>query len=301
MQEQSKRFPYLVQSRGVLPEVYDSIVNDDADMLRLTFKSEIDGAIFFPKSSWTEGRNRLLSAAAERGGNYLYYIFLDEDVSFAKGDWRTFEQTLLKFQPAVATPFYPSYGPTAQGSLLENEAQTVHSFDAMFNAFHRDVIADGFLLPYHPGFDQESWWYSNLIVILLAQRLYPGRVVQLNTTWVNNLQHGTYPQEKAWNKVIEWVDDELVRSGDRRPRALARALRRARVSIANFVGEFPRLRRVAMGAVRLLQREPRFRAVTAPQGTVTHRLAPAHYQEVLRWDAPFWAARRELLSRRRAQ
>lgn len=154
-----KKFLYLVQGKGHLPDSYSTIECEQADLLRLSWKEKIDGAIYFPDSTWTEGRNKLLEEALKRNDQYLYYIFLDDDVVFEKGDWRTFEKYLLKYQPAAATPFCLWYPPN-KDSPLELEAHTCFMFDAMFNAFHGDVVADGLVLPYYAGFDSKSWWYS---------------------------------------------------------------------------------------------------------------------------------------------
>ncbi|HYO77574.1 MAG TPA: hypothetical protein VE010_14025 [Thermoanaerobaculia bacterium] len=292
-QATTKKFLYLVQSRGALPEIYRTIESAEADLLRLTFKEQTDDAIFFPKSTWTEGRNRLLQEALARGGDYLYYIFIDEDIDFEKGGWRTFEQALDAYQPAVATPYYPRYRPS-EGSLLDREAQTVHSFDAMFNAFHRDVIHDRLLLPYYPGFDKTSWWYSNMIVIALSQVLYKRRVLQINSVWIKNTEHGEYPQEKAWDEVMRWVETEVVNAGSSRPAAsrARQVLRAARVRIANFVGEHERLNRMLMTAVRALRREPRFTVAQRAAGPVSHRLPESEYRHLLKWDSAYWRERR---------
>lgn len=62
----SKPFFYLVQGRGPLPGHYADLVSPRSDLIRLAWGEPIEGAIHFPGSTWTEGRNRLLQEALAR-------------------------------------------------------------------------------------------------------------------------------------------------------------------------------------------------------------------------------------------
>lgn len=206
----TKKFLYLVQGKGRLPDSYSTIEGEQADLIHLSWKDQIDGAIYFPNSTWTEGRNKLLEEALKRNEPYLYYIFLDDDVVFEKGDWRTFEQALLKYEPAAATPFCPWYPPN-KDSPLELEAHTCFMFDAMFNAFHRDVVTDGLVLPYYTGFDSKSWWYSQWFVIHLMNMFFPNHVLQINEVWVNNATHGAYPLSADFTEGRNWFETQVLK------------------------------------------------------------------------------------------
>lgn len=210
MHKDVKKFLYLVQGRGELPEVYSTIENAQADIIRLSWKEKIDGAIYFPNSTWTQGRNRLLEEARKRETPYLYYIFLDDDIVFEKGDWRTFEECLVKYEPAAATPFCSWYPPN-KNSLLELEAHTCFMFDAMFNAFHRDIVNDDLVLPYYTGFDHKSWWYSQWFVIHLMHAFFPKHVLQFNGVWVGNSAHGIYPQSAEFDEGHSWLEREVLK------------------------------------------------------------------------------------------
>ncbi len=197
-----KDFVYLVQSEEGLPEQYGDLESANSDCICLTWKNQAEGCIYYPSSTWTEGRNRLLLEAKQRE-QYQYYIFLDDDIVFTEGSFRLMEQYLLKYEPAVATPFY-SWHPDPR---LEFEAHTVYSFDAIFNAFHRDLITDGVVLPYYDGFDKSTWWFSQLCVIHLASILYPDHVLKFNRIVVDNATHRDYPRNQSSQFAVfeDWI------------------------------------------------------------------------------------------------
>jgi len=162
-----KPFVYMIQSESQMP--YPNLPDQHNDVILLTWKtpSNAPDSLFFPGSSWNEGRNRLLSAAVTRaaksGHNYLYYIFLDEDcrvredqalakklnVQLTGNPFRTFERYLLEWEPAVG---YTRYA--WQFFEKGQETNIGYNIDAIFNAFHRETLS--FLLPYYTGFDSES-------------------------------------------------------------------------------------------------------------------------------------------------
>lgn len=207
----SKPFLYLVQSSGKLPESYNDLQSESSDVVCLTWKEEVEGAIYFPKSTWTEGRNRLYEEAV-KDSSYLYYIFLDDDVTFAKGSWREFEAALLKYQPAVAVPYLIGYESGAAFNNLRLKTQTCYNFDAIYNAFHRDVLLDGVILPYYGGFDKECLLYSQWIVIHLALLFFPRHTLQINSVAIQNENHdAVYPNYNP-KRIRKWFRAEILQS-----------------------------------------------------------------------------------------
>ena len=67
---------YMIQSESDMP--YSDLPDEQNDIILLTWKkpSYRNGAIYYPQSTWNEGRNRLLKEAVSRSEAYLYYIFL---------------------------------------------------------------------------------------------------------------------------------------------------------------------------------------------------------------------------------
>ena len=84
------------------------------------------------------------------------------------------------------------------------DCHTVYAFDALMNAFHRDLIEDEVILPYYTGLDSQSWWFSQFFVIHLASVNYPDHVLRLGNTCVRSAQHRPYPR----NTMADWAEVE---------------------------------------------------------------------------------------------
>lgn len=67
---------------------------------------------------------------------YEYYIFMDDDAYTTS--YQAFEDLLLKWRPAVGVPGGAVHLPP--GWTRTAEALRITSFDAMLNAYHRDVV-----------------------------------------------------------------------------------------------------------------------------------------------------------------
>ena len=193
-----KRFLYLAQVEGDLPDRLRVLQSDDSDIRFVSWRtrSADPRGIFYPHSSWTEGRNRLFKEIA--GTGYEYYIFLDDDVEMHVRDgrpgngWRAFEAFLSEYEPAVGVARYMWH---LQGGVLDLSlpVQGIRFFDALVNAFHREAVHA--LLPYYDGLDRYSECYSQSILCSQAAALYPGHVLQCNGVEVVNL-HSRRPERE---------------------------------------------------------------------------------------------------------
>lgn len=200
-----KPFVYLIQSESDMP--YPDIPDERNDIILLTWKtpSNRKDAVFYPDSTWNEGRNHLLKEALARNAGYLYYIFLDgdcivkEDAELARtlnvplcgNPFRTFERYLLEWEPAVGYTRY-SWQYEEPGA----EVNLGYNFDALFNAFHREAVS--FLLPYYTGFDSESWLYSQHILNHLTAVLYNSHRIQFNVVTTRNINRKSYALRKKY-------------------------------------------------------------------------------------------------------
>ncbi len=200
-----KPFVYLIQSESDMP--YSDLPHEHNDIILLTWKepSDREDAIFYPKSTWNEGRNRLLKEALSRNAQYRYYIFLDGDcivkedaelaqalnVKLCGNPFRTFERYLLEWEPAVGYSRY-SWQYDEPGS----EVNLGYNFDALFNAFHCEAVS--FLLPYYTGFDCESWLYSQHILNHLAALLFNPHRIQFNVITTRNANRKSYARRKKY-------------------------------------------------------------------------------------------------------
>jgi hypothetical protein len=200
-----KPFIYLIQSASDMS--FPMLPDERNDILLLTWKtpSSWENSVFYPNSTWNEGRNRLLKEALARSTGYLYYIFLDgdcivkEDADLARAlnvplcgnPFRTFERYLLEWEPAVG---YTRY--SWQYTEPDAEVNLGYNFDALFNAFHRETLS--FLMPYYTGFDSESWLYSQHILNHLTAILYNSHRIQFNVITTQNTTRKSYTHRKKY-------------------------------------------------------------------------------------------------------
>jgi len=205
-----KKFCYLIQAADSMP--YPQIPHRDNDLFLLTWRKPVPGerSIFYPGSSWNEGRNRLLAQARKHarssGNDYLYYIFMDDDcvvkedrdlaarlgVPLTGNPFRTFERYLLEWEPAVGYTRYDW-----QHCTEGREVDLGYNFDAIFNAFHRETI--DLLLPYYTGFDCESWLYSQMLINHLCAMVYNPHRIQFNVIRTENRRlKGYAARKKFW-------------------------------------------------------------------------------------------------------
>eukprot|EP00669_Euglena_mutabilis_P010636 TRINITY_DN5362_c0_g1_i2.p1 TRINITY_DN5362_c0_g1~~TRINITY_DN5362_c0_g1_i2.p1 ORF type:complete len:406 (+),score=106.81 TRINITY_DN5362_c0_g1_i2:42-1220(+) len=181
---------YLIQAEGIEPIP----TMQGADILCITWKREIPKCDFLPESSWTQGRNHMWKKAVTMAKKYMYYIFMDEDITL--NNLTLFEETLLAWQPPVAVPAGIAQL-SDEAKLLGREAVILWRYDAAFDAFHYDVVHHSPLLPYGDLFDSFSWWLNQLFVSYMSQIFYPDQVLGFMkvTTW--NHKHRAYP--RGWN------------------------------------------------------------------------------------------------------
>jgi len=190
-----KKFLYLIQGQKSNVLKYYNIKSDISDIITLTFDEEIlpgefDSLanIFYPQSTWAEGRNKQLEYAKSLPTEYLYYIFIDDDVEFIQGSFHEFEKKLIQFQPQVGFPLltivkhYHRYNPK-----LSMQRPTL--LDTQITAFHIDTIKEGILMPLVTQFDEKSWFYSCEIINFLILSNFKRSVIQFNDIIADNVGH----------------------------------------------------------------------------------------------------------------
>jgi len=211
-----KKFIYLGMYSGVAPDYYNDLVGSNSDLMWLTYKEAVPGAIFFPNSSWAQGRNRLYREALEKekrqGWRYLYYIFFDGDVRMGPvnpwwnttvSGWRKFEEFLLNYEPAIGLPdfryTYPKdFNP---GYTVKTEVCPMYHYDAIVNAFHREAAE--VVLPYDESWDHISWWYTQLALIYKSYVLFRKNNMEHYFTVMWNTEHNPYPQEDKFDETLK--------------------------------------------------------------------------------------------------
>ena len=219
---EKKTYLYLIQVESKIPKTLEHFKNKDTIILSYKEETE-DTDIFYPKSSWTTGRNKLFQEAIKR--NYDYYIFLDCDLDITENKINNFENIINNFDynyPIIAPKMWKyntvpgNYGIKYDRKGLENKLfknQTIDWFDGAFNAFHKDSITK--LLPYVETYDNQCWHYSQLLLILKSNYLFKNKIIQLNTINIdNNMMHTFYPRNMRNVKLIvnNYIKDNNMES-----------------------------------------------------------------------------------------
>ena len=151
----------------------------------------------------------------KRDDDYDYYVFLDDDLSIDNQALSKFESILQKSEFPVIFPALWGYDESDTNDfrlakyMKKGKAnhswkyQTVDWYDGAFTAFHRSSIH--MLLPYEPKWDAESWYYSQLFLILKSNYLFRNQIVQINAIKINeNFQHTYYPRQMSnANAIVE--------------------------------------------------------------------------------------------------
>ncbi len=207
-----KNLVYLVQGRSDLIKNYFHLADrESADAIFLTYDKQIDDAVYYPDSTWSEGRNKLLEEAEKKGG-YLYYIFCDDDIEFTNGGWDEYEYYLLKYRPAIGCPVFPKTKKTKIGFL---DVQVFFVNDEQLMAFHRDVVKDRIVLPIQTHLDHLHWWACSRIQETVIQNFYQSCSLQFNNIQIINTEHGRYDtsgNSTFLEKTNKWLAGEFVNS-----------------------------------------------------------------------------------------
>ncbi len=218
----NRRFVYLFQVPLDLPPKLEAAASADSDIVFLSWreKSNDPRSIYYPSSSWTQGRNRLLKEVM--GRPYHYFIFADGDVQLQltrlgraarppdPNPWREFERFLLEWEPAIGCPGYAWH--LRGGALDESqECQTLRFFDAVVNGFHHEALP--VLLPYYDLLDERSECYSQNLLCSLATDVYSGKVMQTNRLQVLNTETHRHDPEfllsRPENLYLESLRDPI--------------------------------------------------------------------------------------------
>lgn len=211
------RFVYLIQSEEYTDLDGIQSAGGNVEVIVLTFKvrSERPNAIWYPNSTLSSGRNRLLDEATKDGLHHDFYIFADDDITLLHRDrachvakkptwcaaaptagdspvFREFEAYLEEYLPAVAAPSYPSWGPAAKTAM---SVQSVGWFDTLTFAVHRDALK--VVLPFYTGLDFASWWHAVYFFNEIARTTLGVYNMQINELIVRN------DEERHRPKVVQ--------------------------------------------------------------------------------------------------
>ena len=189
-------------------------------------------------STLNTGRNHLYRIARYRKVFYLYYIFLDGDIKLEYNEkiapetmmsispLRSFEQFLIEHEPGIGIVDFSvdrarefiiqkiqkNCNLLASTNLSNRTSTdslylTTAHFDALFNAFHRDIIDH--VLPYILDYDDRNWHVSQMYLVSAVELKFRGQVILFAPVIVYNPEHHEYPKGVAklesWAKCVEVI------------------------------------------------------------------------------------------------
>ena len=233
------RFLYLVQTDSCLPEWMKSgdIIGNantcQCDVLVLSYKHACSEKppehvtyLFDSSASWNVGRNLLFEAARKRDKKYLYYTFMDDDITLKvegkpENPWRLFENFLRQTEPAVGVvrinnlwicnlkSMHDSRKKFRCGINKDVDNLPTPFFDPAVNAFHHQAVEH--ILPYTTRFDSVSWWWSGWYAAIKSEVMFPGQVVVHTKLLGINDQHRPYPRKDPtdWQAIVNEAEADL--------------------------------------------------------------------------------------------
>ena len=193
----SPPFIYLTQTEQCLtPSLIQTLELNDAsrcrcDVIVLSYKNKcLEKSaphityLFDNETTWGSGGDKLYFQAMERRLDYLYYVFLDDDITlqFTKAATpemvrhtpiNVFQDWLLEYGPAVGAGDYErpvksrlrrhdSMQVTCNSKIDNTETTLSHPailFGPLFNAFHTKVVSH--IFPVHIRHENRFWWFTD--------------------------------------------------------------------------------------------------------------------------------------------
>ena len=191
----SPPFIYLTQTEQCLtPSLIQTLELNDAsrcrcDVIVLSYKNKcLEKSaphityLFDNETTWGSGGDKLYFQAMERRLNYLYYVFLDDDITLQFTEEATpemvrqtpisvFQDWLLDYGPTVAASDYErpvksrlrrqySMQMTCK-SKIDKKTTLSHPailFGPLFKAFHTKVVSH--IFPMHIRHKNRNWWLT---------------------------------------------------------------------------------------------------------------------------------------------
>ena len=143
--------------------------------------------VFFPNSTWAEGRNKILEEALSAFPKAEYFVFLDDDVRFERLSMYSFEKQLLKYRPKIAVPLCDRI--IREMSYSRHSVERPIRHDQVMMAFHKSIFEEGIVLPIDTKFDKSSWWLTCEMNHYLIQKFYFQEILCFNEIVIRNSNH----------------------------------------------------------------------------------------------------------------
>lgn len=199
------KIKYLIQGKKSETAKLKNIFHNK-DFTILTWDESEQECIYFPESTWTEGRRKLLSTI--RIHNYDYVSFIDGDINIVRGCLDAHEAKINKLLPAIATPvfeknrrFYSNLSPKYKQALIFDT-------DEQFLTINTKILASHYKLnPFVTRYDNLSWWYPCVgFEAFTTRNLWRSSLIDLEFE-VSNEHDKKYPN----NFNTKYIHDEIRR------------------------------------------------------------------------------------------
>ena len=183
--------------------------------------------LFDNTTTWRTGRNRLFYHAMNRKPGFIYYIFMDDDVSLKFNEAATpemkvyspihiFQNWLLDYGPAVGVV---DYREATEGENVRKRKRGICGifnddslcnptiqYDMLFNAYHANAV--GHIFPLQTRHEGVSWYMTGRYVHSIAELKFRGQALIFFPVTVDNALHRDYPrslvgQIQAWQGYID--------------------------------------------------------------------------------------------------
>jgi len=186
-----KDIVYLAQTTDTIPDYVKVLEDMGRDVYILSYKKPVEhkNNIFFPDSTWSTGRNKLIEIVPKK---YLYYVQIDDDVELyvrnklliKKKPWKTFDDFLLKYEPAIGCVYYEGRLKYKKIREIEEQTETTYRTECAMLAYHIDALDICF--PMFTGFDHISIWWTEAIARITHKIAFQSCVLQDNNlTFIN--------------------------------------------------------------------------------------------------------------------
>jgi hypothetical protein len=201
--------PEFPEDASVLAVVYD----DDLEAAeQAAFAGAVPGcreAVFWPGSTWAQGRNFAAEIARRSAEAFAYTAFLDDDVVFTRGTYREFIDQVRRHRPMIAAPVTPRSN--QKRYVLPTRLQAAALNDEQLLVFHVSALHDPYVWPIVREHENVSWHVACSIQQFFIANRFPKQLIQFNDFTVSNDGHvwkkdtagSIYNYEKDFAVVID--------------------------------------------------------------------------------------------------
>ncbi|KAJ7328135.1 hypothetical protein OS493_025539 [Desmophyllum pertusum] len=191
--------------------------------------------LFDNTTTWGSGRNKLFFHAVERRLDYIYYIFLEDDIAIKFNEATTpamkrlspilvFQDWLLDYEPAVGAVNYEQDREAktvlqrrrtlCNTHRLVNDASLANptiSFNPLLNAFHAKAVTH--IFPLDTRHEKVNWWLTDKYVTSVVELKFRGQALLFFPVTVEDLLHRPYPRslygtKAAWQGFIKGIQKQ---------------------------------------------------------------------------------------------